>query len=292
MNGGLNRRQILGTQHDAALFCHPEACSKQRLRRRRAKADHELWMHHFQLRVKPRAAGFNLALARLLVQTALPTRLPLEMLHHVRDVDTASLDSRFFQRAIEQLSCRSHKRMPFHVLPVAWLLANHHHAHRQSLGRPFHFAEHRLRRAPEQIASPASLHGLSQHRQRDLPRHKPRCTWHLFLCNTCHRTTPSSIGCSDCGRSDSVRHGGACAIRSESSTAGLKVRQYTGISIHQESGIWQEASTKSSSSAMWARTLKCAPPAAAPPWPASPSPPATDIRMGRATGRIAPNGTI
>ena len=43
---------------------------------------------------------------------------------------------------------------------------------------------------------------------------------------------------------------------------------------------------------MWARTLKSAPPAAAPWWQTFRSPPATAFRTRRATGRTARNGTI
>ena len=46
---------------------------------------------------------------------ALPTRLPLEMLHRVRDVNLAAIDPRFLERPIEHLSSGAHERFAGHV---------------------------------------------------------------------------------------------------------------------------------------------------------------------------------
>ncbi len=61
-------------------------------------------------------------------------RLPLEVLHRVRDVDRAPVDADFRQRPVEQLARRADERQPGAVLLVTGLLAHEHDA---GVGGPF-----------------------------------------------------------------------------------------------------------------------------------------------------------
>jgi hypothetical protein len=54
----------------------------------------------------------------------LAARLPVEMLHNVRNVSLASIDPGFLKRLVEQLSGGAYKRVSLKVLVVAWLLAD------------------------------------------------------------------------------------------------------------------------------------------------------------------------
>jgi hypothetical protein len=60
------------------------------------------------------------------VQATFAARLPLEVLHHVGDVDLLAIDPRLLQRVVEELAGRSHEGMPLLVLLIAGLLADEH----------------------------------------------------------------------------------------------------------------------------------------------------------------------
>jgi hypothetical protein len=60
------------------------------------------------------------------VDPALPARLPLEVLHSVRDINLRSIDPRFFERAIQDFSRGSHEWFTGKVFLVARLFAEEH----------------------------------------------------------------------------------------------------------------------------------------------------------------------
>src|SRR5205085_5780207 len=88
---------------------------------------------------EPRAAGGDLARAGLGVDAALAARLPLEVLHDVRDIDPPAIDPRIRERAIEKLACGADERATREVFLVARLLADEHQG-----GVAIALAEHRL----------------------------------------------------------------------------------------------------------------------------------------------------
>jgi len=59
------------------------------------------------------------------VDAPLPARLPLEVFHHIRDVDAPAIDAGLDERAIEELPRRADEGVAGEVLVVAWLLADH-----------------------------------------------------------------------------------------------------------------------------------------------------------------------
>ena len=66
-----------------------------------------------------------------------------EMLHRVGDINQPPVDAGFFQRLVQQLSRRSNERAADHILLIAWLFADEHHAR-----ATWPFAEHGLRGRP------------------------------------------------------------------------------------------------------------------------------------------------
>jgi len=112
----------------AALLRHAELAAEQRLRGCRAEADQHRRPHDGELRVEPRAAGRDLAPARLLVDAPLPPRRPLEVLDHVRHVGERAVDPGLLERLVEEASGRADERASLAVLAVAGLLADEHGA--------------------------------------------------------------------------------------------------------------------------------------------------------------------
>lgn len=78
------------------------------------------------LRVQPWPAGGYFPGAGLLVEPALPMRLPLEMLHDVRDIDTPPVDAGLFQRLVEQSTGGTDKWPSREVFVVARDFSHHH----------------------------------------------------------------------------------------------------------------------------------------------------------------------
>jgi hypothetical protein len=58
--------------------------------------------------------------------TQFATRLPLEVLYRIRDVDGAPIDFGLFQALIQQFAGWSHKGVAFFVFAIPRLLADHH----------------------------------------------------------------------------------------------------------------------------------------------------------------------
>src|SRR5206468_11783426 len=126
-----------------------------------AEADEQLGFHHGQLRLEPGAAGGDLARVRLLVQPALPSRGPFEVLHDIGDVDELAVDARFLQGAVEQLASRADEGAAELVLAVPRLLSDEDRARRRRS-----FAEDGLRSRLVQGAGRTSCGGGAELFQR------------------------------------------------------------------------------------------------------------------------------
>ena len=73
-----------------ALLRDAEVLPEERLRRRCAEAHDHLWTHCRDFGIEPRSASRDLNRVRFFVNAPLPSRLPLEVFHHIRDIDVAS----------------------------------------------------------------------------------------------------------------------------------------------------------------------------------------------------------
>src|SRR5437016_14589683 len=60
------------------------------------------------------------------MNAAFPTRLPLEMLDGIRDVNFIAFNSRFLERAIKKLPGRANKWFADHVFLISRLLSEQH----------------------------------------------------------------------------------------------------------------------------------------------------------------------
>src|SRR5687767_4099267 len=116
MYGRHHERRKARCQESAALAHHGEALAEQRLPRGGAETHDDLRPHELDLHVQPWHAGCDFARAGALVQAPLAARLPLEMLHDVRDIDGRAVDSGRIERAIEKLSRGAHERAADDVL--------------------------------------------------------------------------------------------------------------------------------------------------------------------------------
>ncbi len=88
-------RRKFGRQQFAAFPRDAERRTENRLGCRRAHCYHQLWLNDSQLCFQPRAAGCDLARIWFLMNAAFPARLPLKMLHRVRDINLGSINSCF-----------------------------------------------------------------------------------------------------------------------------------------------------------------------------------------------------
>src|SRR5262245_26778525 len=90
----------------------------------RAEADEGARANRRQLRQEPWAAGTQVRRRRLLVDAPFPARLPVEVLHHVRDVYAGPVEAGGLESLVEQASGGSHEGPAGEVLLVTGLLAN------------------------------------------------------------------------------------------------------------------------------------------------------------------------
>jgi hypothetical protein len=113
--------------------------TQQRLGRGGAHAHEDLRAHGGDLGVQPGTARPDLFRARALVDPALASAFPLEVLHHVGDVDVVANDPRTLECLVEDATRRSHERPAEDVFLVAGLLTDEHQP-----GAPGPFAEDHL----------------------------------------------------------------------------------------------------------------------------------------------------
>ena len=137
-----------------AMRGHLERSAEQRLRGGRTETDDRLRPHERNLSIQPWTAGRNLRRARLLVDAALASRLPLEVLHDVGDVDIVASDARLGQRLVEQSAGRSDEGM---ASRSSWSPGCSPTSIRRRRAGPF--AEDGLRSGLPQVARPAVARG-------------------------------------------------------------------------------------------------------------------------------------
>ena len=150
-----------GFQEEASVSGDPELAAQQGLRSGCPESDDHLWVDDHQFGLQPRAARCDLIRGRSLVDAPLPSRLELEVLDHVGDVDVVAIDPRFIQGLVEDRTRRTDERPAGEVLSIARLLADHHHS-----GLPRAFPGDRLGCASVKPAGPAFLDRLAELRQR------------------------------------------------------------------------------------------------------------------------------
>src|SRR5207237_2927275 len=116
----------LRRQHFAALARNAERWPEDRLCGGRAETNQQRRFHQTQLRLEPWAAGGDFARVWFLVNSALSSRFPFKMLHGVRHVNMAAIDSRFLQSAVHDFARGSDKRLASDVFIIPRLFANQH----------------------------------------------------------------------------------------------------------------------------------------------------------------------
>lgn len=126
MYGRKDFRRKFRRQNFASFACDAKRRPENRLSRRCAHGDHELWLNDSELCFQPWPAGCDFARIRFLMNAAFPTRFPLKMFHRIRDVYLGSINSSFFQRAIHDFAGRPDERFTGDVFVISRLFANEH----------------------------------------------------------------------------------------------------------------------------------------------------------------------
>src|SRR5688572_5468697 len=111
----------------AAVKADLEFRTDDRLRCRGAETDDCLRSDDRDLGFEPRTACRNLHRVRLLVDAALPTWFPLEVLDDVADVDLCAVDAGLVESAIEKLPRGTDKGSSLEVFAISRLFADEHH---------------------------------------------------------------------------------------------------------------------------------------------------------------------
>jgi len=151
MHGRSDERREIRLDEGGPLRADAKLRSDHRLGGGRSEADDDARLDDIDLRLQPWPAGIDLRGVRLLVDAPLAARLPLEVLHHIGDVDAAAIDARFLQRLVQEIARRPHKGPALKVFLVPRLLADEHHG-----GCLLPFAEHGLRSGFPEIAGLAA----------------------------------------------------------------------------------------------------------------------------------------
>src|SRR4029450_13332737 len=107
MDGGYAQGGERGVRNLAAVLGDLEVPAEERLGGGRPQQDQDLRVHHADLRVEPGPACADVAEVGLAVDPALPPSLPVEVLHHIREVDVLAWDAGFRERPLKQRSGRS-----------------------------------------------------------------------------------------------------------------------------------------------------------------------------------------
>src|SRR5215471_5334000 len=156
MDSGQHNRGERGLKKLATTLCHAERSPEERLRRGRAQTDHGPWFHKRKLDIEPGPARRDVLRPRFLVDPPLPAWLPVEVLHHVGDVDIAAVNPGRLERAIEQLARRADEGPPDLIFQVAGLFADQHQP-----GAFRAFSKHGLRTLRPELARVALLGRLA-----------------------------------------------------------------------------------------------------------------------------------
>jgi len=164
-----DRRRMHGRRHElgerrfhelTALNGDAKFRADHGLGRGRSEADDGARLDDIDFGLQPRHAGIDLDRVRLFVNAPFAARLPLEVLHDIRDVDLRAIDACFFERFVEQSAGRTDEGTSGEIFFVARLLADEHHRRRL-----LSFAENGLRCAFVQVTGRAIPRGLSHGRE-------------------------------------------------------------------------------------------------------------------------------
>ena len=120
------RRQRRPVERFAAARGDRHRAAEDGLRRRRAHAHDDVRLHRGELRLEPAVTRTDLDEIRLRMQAPLAARLPLEVLHRVRDVHVFARDPRRLERRVEDPPGGTDERVPLLIFLVARLLADEH----------------------------------------------------------------------------------------------------------------------------------------------------------------------
>jgi hypothetical protein len=90
MDRGQDQGGERGVRELASVPGDPEVAAKERLGGGRPQQDQDLRVHQLDLRVEPGPAGADVAQIGLPVDPALPPSLPVEVLHHIGEVDVVA----------------------------------------------------------------------------------------------------------------------------------------------------------------------------------------------------------
>ena len=88
------------------LRAHAKLRAENGLRRGGSKTDNDARLNDADLRFQPGPAGVDFRRIRLLVNPPLAARFPFEVLHHVRDVNLGTVNPRFGQSFVQEVSGR------------------------------------------------------------------------------------------------------------------------------------------------------------------------------------------
>ena len=124
MNGREHPWCELRRQHLAPFPGDSESRAENGLRRSRTHYHDEVGLNDPQFRFQPGTAGSDFVRVRLLMNPAFAARLPLEVFHHVRDVNLRPINSSFLEGAVHDFPSRTNERFARHIFVIARLFAN------------------------------------------------------------------------------------------------------------------------------------------------------------------------
>jgi hypothetical protein len=139
-------------KHFSTVFCQPELCSEETLRRGCTQADNELGSNGSNLRFQPGAAGRDLKRIWLLMEPNFSAWFPLEMLNGIGDVDIGSIDTCGLEAFIEQLPGRTDEGLSLLVFAISGLFP-----HQENSGMGAALAKYDLRGFPIEVATATLL---------------------------------------------------------------------------------------------------------------------------------------
>ncbi len=158
------RRERRALEYLPAVRADRRRVAEDGLHGRRAEAHDHLGLHGRHLGLEPAVARVDLDHVGLGVEAPLAARLPLEVLHGVRDVDVAPIHAGTLERRVEHAPRGADERAASSILDVPGLLADEH-----DRGGRVPFAEDRLCGVLVEVAR-----GARTRRARELHRVRAR----------------------------------------------------------------------------------------------------------------------
>src|SRR5688500_15093634 len=160
MNSKRDEGRERGGKELTPIACDSRGRSEQRACGSGAECHYHLRFYGFDLLIKPHPAREYLFAIRLLVNSALAARLPLEMFNRVRQVNLSRIEAGFDERLAQQLPRWTDERFAGEVFLIAGLLADEHETRAW-----WTLAEHGLSAAFPKVAPSATCRALAQRRK-------------------------------------------------------------------------------------------------------------------------------